>query len=583
VNHQIFLSFTADGVSPKLRTVIARYGTNADGSQLELSSETPILDIEQAGLEHHGGHIEFGPDGALYLGLGDSGVVFSAQDPSVLLGKIVRCDVDKGPPYTAEVFARGFRNPWQWHFDPGGTIWAGDVGTAAWEEIDQVERAGNYGWPLREGAHCSGLPGCGDPTLRDPVLEHPHGAEASCIIGGYVYRGVRVASLQGAYVYTDYVTGNLYAAFADSMTGKLRPSLLNPKGPFLHPAALGESVDGELYVVDHVGAAIYAMVPAAVAPADTFPQHLSDTGCFDPKAPQKSLQGLVPYDVASPQWTDGADKERLLSIPDGARIHVGADGHWDLPIGSVVFETFRKNGRPVETRMLVRHQDGEWSGYSYEWTDDGSDARLLGTNDLKPVDGDELWYFPARSQCPQCHTEAAGRTLGLETAQLNHDFEYAPGRRANQLVTLSHIGLIDREIIEPSKLDALRTPTARDVSLESRARAYLHANCSSCHRPGGDAGGALDLRYATSWRATGACDGAPMHGALGVANARVVAPGDPTRSVLLQRVRAVDVARMPPLATQLVDIEGAGVLDEWIRSLSGCPSAAIGASESTVH
>src|SRR5205823_5419584 len=146
------------------------------------------------------------------------------QDRDVLLGKILRIDVDGGDPYgipptnpfalgggAPEVYAYGFRNPWRINFDRAtGDLWAGDVGQELWEEIDRVVLGGNYGWSIREGKTCHQAATCDTTGLIDPVVVHPHG-EANAIIGGVVYRGTKIPALTGKYVYADYVTSNFWA------------------------------------------------------------------------------------------------------------------------------------------------------------------------------------------------------------------------------------------------------------------------------------------------------------------------------------------------------------------------------------
>jgi hypothetical protein len=171
----------------------------------------------------------------------------------------------------------------------------------------------------------------------------------------------------------------------------------------------------------------------------------------------------------------------------------------------------------------------------------------------------------------QCHTQAAGFSLGLETGQLNRDFAYASGRTANQLVTLAHLGLFtDAPSGAPSALTRYPTPPSSEP-LEARARAYLHANCSNCHRPGGTGRGPADFRFSTPLAQVGVCNVAPQQGSAGLTDARLLAPGSPERSVLSARLHALDAWRMPPLASRVVDAEGTELVDAWIRSLTACP------------
>jgi uncharacterized repeat protein (TIGR03806 family) len=302
---------------------------------------------------------------------------------------------------------------------------------------------------------------------------------------------------------------------------------------------------------------------------DPFPQSLSATGCVDPKDPTQPAPGLIPYDVGSPLWSDGAAKDRWLAIPDGKQIHVNADGDWDLPIGSVLMKRFTVGGTRAETRLLVRHSDGDWAGYSYEWNDAGTDATLLPAGKTKAVGG-ATWTYPSRPECLSCHTAAAGRSLGLETGQLNGDAIYPGNLIANQLATLDHIGLFDAPLGDPSTLARLPAPSGMDP-LEARARSYLHANCSICHRPTGPGKGPADFRYSTPFKMVGVCGAMPTEGDLGIAGAQLLQPGQPTKSIMSARIHALDVNRMPPLGTHVVDATGAKLIDDWITSVTVCP------------
>jgi uncharacterized repeat protein (TIGR03806 family) len=276
--------------------------------------------------------------------------------------------------------------------------------------------------------------------------------------------------------------------------------------------------------------------------------------------------------VNAPLWSDGAEKDRWLAIPDGTTIGVKEDGDFDLPIGSVLMKTFTLGGNTIETRLFVRHDDGEWAGYTYEWDDAQKDAVLLPSAKTKTV-GDQQWTFPSRSDCSRCHTAAAGRALGPEIAQLNGDHVYpSTNRVANQLATLDHIGMFTAPLgKKPEELPAYPAPFG-DAPLEARARAYLHGNCSGCHRPEGGAPRAtMDLRFGTAFADTKTCGQAPLIDDLDVPGAKLIAPGAPEQSVLSLRVHAAGANRMPPLATRRVHAEGAALLDDWIRATKTCP------------
>jgi len=304
---------------------------------------------------------------------------------------------------------------------------------------------------------------------------------------------------------------------------------------------------------------------------DPFPQRLSLTGCFVPNDPRQPVEGLIPYDVNAPLWSDGTTKLRWMGVPEGETITVQDDGDFDLPIGTVLVKSFFLDERPIETRLLMHHDDDDWAGYSYAWREDGSDADLLETAVLRRF-GDQEWTYPSRENCLDCHREIAGRVLGLELAQLNRPFVYARGR-ANQIATLAAIGLFDEPLPDPAELTAFPTPGASDAPLEDQVRVYWHANCSFCHQPEGVPEATIDLRIDTALADTRICDVNPSRGAFGIPGARLLAPGDPARSLISVRMGSTIVnVRMPQIGTALVDEDAATLVDTWIRQLTECPS-----------
>jgi len=167
-----------------------------------------------------------------------------------------------------------------------------------------------------------------------------------------------------------------------------------------------------------------------------------------------------------------------------------------------------------------------------------------------------------------CHTTVAGRTLGLETAQLNRDLMYPlTGRVANQLATLNAVGIFQYPLnAAPDTLDRLAAPADTGRPLDLRARAYLHANCSYCHRPNGPGQGPEDFRYQQPGVGIGGVNVLPSQGDLGIPDARLIYPGKPGQSIVSYRLHALGLGRMPPLGTSVVDVQGAALIDQWIRS-----------------
>jgi len=574
------------------------YLTSVDGGA-SFSTYTQLLAFDRAD-QHCGGGLAFGPDGHLYASFGDAGTSARGQDRTGYYGKVIRIDVDTPPPAgkafvippdnpfangggEPATFAFGLRNPFRFSFDRGtGQLWLGDVGEAVWEEVDVVKNGGNYGWACREAAHVLNTPAdnpayCpSDVGLIDPVaeIEHVPLTQRRAITGGVVYRGKTIPSMVGTYVFGDSSAGEIFGLTFDVTTGAPATRVLNDAsvaGGWVHFA---EDLEGEIFAVGFDGP-IYKMVPPAVAPAPApFPERLSQTGCVDPADATRPVPAAIPYGVNVPFWSDGAEKDRWLAVPDGTTITPGPDGDLDLPVGSVVGKTFRSGGVRIETRLMVRHADGEWAGYTYAWNDAQTDATLLPSSATRTV-GDRPFYLPARHECVQCHTAAAGRTLGLELAQLDGDLVYpTTARRSNQLATLNHIGLFGAAGTRPADASA-PVPAFPDpfgtAPLELRARAYLHTNCASCHRPGTTQRTDMDLRFGTPLASTKACGAAPKISDLGVADAKLLLPGSPSKSLLALRMRAAAAHRMPPLGLLRADDAGIALVEAWIASLVACP------------
>jgi uncharacterized repeat protein (TIGR03806 family) len=471
-----------------------------------------------------------------------------------------------------EIYAWGLRNPWRWSFDAvTGDLWLGDVGQGAREEIDRIERGGNYGWDCREGnqpyspqsAQCPSVQG----TLVDPVHDYNRAQGDISVTGGYVYRGSALTDLVGSYIFGDFGSGRIWRLVDDGQGGFVAEELLDHSGNIL---SFAQGNDGELYVLD---GGIQRIVAGSGGSGGGVPvaSQLSATGCFDTQDPAQAVSGLIPYEVNAPFWSDGADKERWFAIPDGTTISLDVDGDFVFPAGTVLAKHFRLGGELVETRLFMRHPDGGWAGYTYEWNAAGSDADLVIGGKTADKNGQQ-WIYPSEGQCLRCHTSAAGGSLGLEVAQLNNDFTYTEtGRTHNQLETLDDIGMFTTPLGDASVLPAFVHPGDAAATLDDRARSYLHTNCSQCHRPEGPTPTDLDLRASTLLENTNACSITPQAGDLGIANPLIIAPGEPARSVLPARMNTRDANGMPPLGSNLIDADGVALLEAWIAGLDpGC-------------
>lgn len=263
-------------------TVIARYSVSkTDPNRADTASAKVLLRIAQPFPNHNGGQLQFGPDGFLYIGMGDGGSGGDpgnrAQNLNDLLGKLLRIDVDAGDPYAVpssnpfvartgargEIWAWGLRNPWRFAFDRvTGDLWIADVGQGSWEEIDFQPATSiggeNYGWRRMEGTHCfNPSTNCNDGTMVLPVIEYGHSGGACSVTGGSVYRGARSPQLYGTYIYGDFCNGMIWGATRAS-SGEVTSRLLLDTS--LAISTFGEDVNRELYVADYNAGRLYHLV-----------------------------------------------------------------------------------------------------------------------------------------------------------------------------------------------------------------------------------------------------------------------------------------------------------------------------------
>ena len=268
-NRKFYVNYVRSNAG-QFQSVISEFQASATNPNLaDPVSERILLVVNQVSNfpNHKAGQLAFGPDGFLYFGLGDGGSggdpFGHGQDTNILLGKMMRIDVNStspGLPYAIpadnpfvnggglpEIFAIGFRNPWRFSFDvPTGRLFVADVGQDKFEEIDIVQKGGNYGWNIMEGMHCFNPPtGCNMTGLQLPIVEIPH-PEGQAVIGGFVYHGTALAGLQGQYIFGD-LNGKIWS-LQEGPPGTFTRTLLNDTA--LTISSFGQDQSGELYVVD---------------------------------------------------------------------------------------------------------------------------------------------------------------------------------------------------------------------------------------------------------------------------------------------------------------------------------------------
>ena len=589
-------------------------------------SEVILFEQRDEAPNHNGGRLEFGPDGYLYVGVGDEGGLADAfgnaqRIDGDFFGGILRLDVDERPgslapnphpgvrghyrvppdnPFVGansfngmpvnpdavrtEFFAVGLRNPWRFAIDSvTGLFLASETGDSTREEINHIVPGANYGWPFREGP--APRPGAAAPpagfTPTDPIHSHAWGTAGNnvgkAIIGGFFYRGAQLPEIGGSYVFGDYITGNTWAFDYDG------PNVTNHRHLFSDVGITSFGLDphnGDLLFTDQTEGRVKRVIRGSTVLGTALPAKLSDTGAYQDLLSLTPNPGVVPYDLNVAFWSDNAHKTRWFSIPDtNAGMRFSALDNWEFPPGMVWIKTFElelTNGSPasrrrLETRFLVRNTEGVY-GVVYRWNEAQNEAFLL---DANPLDEDfvihdggttrtQTWHYPSRSECLQCHTPAGGLGLGFHTPQLNRDHDYG-GVVTNQIRAFADAGYFVNAVSNLHVLPALARADDESVSLDHRVRSYLAANCAQCHQPGGLGLATFDARITVPFSAAGILD-APLVRATSNAADRIVVAGSLLNSVLHDRLVREDTLRMPPLATSILDTNSIRLLARWITN-----------------
>jgi len=515
------------------------------------------------------------------------------------------------PGALAEFWCHGLRNPYRIAFDPQtGLLWAGDVGHLSREEINIIRPGGNYGWSYAEGtlpftdSYLNGQkPATYHGTEYPPLLEYAHVNGNRCVIGGFVYRGTQLPGLEGKYLYADNGSGRVWALESDGQTVTGNTELFAfPDADKTGISSIEPDADGEPWIVvlgaaDREAGTIHRIVPADPDETSPLPQRLSETGIFLDVKNLTPHDGVIPYAVNAGQAALGTEIRRWIILPgDGTdrdaavdRIGFDADGPWTFPTGTVLVQHFELPAeksptglaRRLETRVLRIVAGGAY-GASYRWNDDGSDAVLVESPELLTVQhilhGEQQtiqWQLAGGDSCIACHNANAGYVLGVNSLQINRDHPYGLIRRPlDQLREWNRVGMFRIDLDDESIDSAGRLVSPGDelADLDARTRSFLDVNCAACHRPGG-ARSHLDARFAQT-DDTAPLDLKPQQGDFGLLDGRIVAPGDPYRSVLYYRLAKLGPGRMPLAGSKSVGSEQMELLKRWIEQLPASPVSA---------
>ncbi len=634
-NGQIFVTYMAaetawietnrfDRLSRFTVSAADRAGTSNSTSDTTRATEVIFIDQADRHPDHNAGDLHFGPDGYLYVSLGDEGGSFDQFENGQRIdlnffSGIIRIDVDRNAknldpnPHPAvtlgtykvpsdnpwiqarsfrgiqldvtrvrtEFYAVGMRNPWRFGFDPQtGELYCNDTGDHTREEVNRVVKGGNYGYPILEGTVTGPRPSAGaaGSDLLSPLIEYGR-EQGGAIAGGLFYRGPRYPDLQGAWLISDFWHGFL-GVVRFNADGTPRPLEWIAWASGISSFGTDPS-NGDILACDYFGNRLLRLVAGPDPALGAVPQNLSQLGAFSDLSTLSPNPGVVPYEVNVPFWSDGAEKQRWFALPTATSVFVpptGSPPAWWYPPGTVFIKNLGleltrgdpNSRRRLETRVLVINSGRVAEGFTYQWNDAQSDAVLLppaGTNSVYQVtDGTSTttvnWRYPSRRECLSCHHTSAGGIQGFTLPQLNRDV-VLNGGNVHQLQALVDAGYLQDLPKPAARIPALAAATTLDWSREWRARSFLAVNCSPCHRPNGIA--------ALNWNAdilspleSAEIIGAMPYNNLGDYQSMVVYPGLPDHSVLYRRLANLGTGHMPPLANSVLNIDGIELIRDWI-------------------
>jgi glucose/arabinose dehydrogenase/mono/diheme cytochrome c family protein len=579
--------------SPYTHHVLSRFTLRGDIA--DPASEQILLEGDNQGLltskqpaGHQGGPLRFGPDGKLYIALGEQSTGQPAQQLDRLQGKILRLNADGSIPadnpfhaqtsgkYRA-IWAYGLRNPYGLAFQPEtGRLFATDVGQNAFDEVNEIVRGANYGWPAAEGL-------ASNPAYKNPLYAYPPAIGRSVV--GAAFHPRLAGSPAGATAFPELWRGKFF--FADWKANWIK--VLDPDAPqdvttFARgldgPVALEFGGDGALYVLNRAtiwrdgkawrpdtGSLVrirFTGTRSATGPSTELPPTLADTKLFTKLNPLTPMADFVEVKLTAAPWLPGVTARRWLSLPVATRLVVAPDGELEFPAGSVLVQhhVVTRTGAALETQVLRFAGSGPHArmaqAVAYRWTGDPSVATAVRESVIASLPGDEgrRWLFPAAEATLKLDAGAAGFSLPVSLRQLDDA----------QLRLWAARGWLDPRYAAGPHRRLVALDDAR-ASLDARVRSYLDANCAGCHRPGGVARSQFDARLDTPLERTGLVNAEPVGGDLGVSGARLVVPGAPDKSILVLRLIDGGPFRMPPFGVHHEPAPVVPLLEAWIRTM----------------
>jgi hypothetical protein len=579
----VFVVYIAN--NPYVHHVISRF-TIVEGIA-DPKSEVILLDgDDQATLGgfqpggHQGGPIRFGPDGKLYIGIGEQTEDAASQSLETLQGKILRINPDgtipsDNPFYDTlegkyrSIYALGIRNPFGLAFQPGtGRLFEADIGKSSFDEINEIHAGHNYGWPLAEGM--SDVQG-----LTNPLYAYPP-AFGRSICGSVFYpeSGNFPEKWKGKLFFADWAAHWVKAIDVDNPE-----TVLDFGTDFNNPVAIEAAPHGSIWVLNRgtrwrdgkvfknnsgsLTRISYVGSEYTENEAVEFPQSLREGGILGQANPFRPTQAFTRFEMAQPIWRPGVQVANYVKMPAGGKIVRVSESDWVFPAGSQLVQHFESlSGDNYETHLYQSNGDGTFQASAYRWTSESKDEEIIVQSEFLALPWEEstMWLSPGPVAKLNPKTAVFGFQPQFHARQLNV---------GNQLRDWNERGWF-KSPLKKKALAALRNLHRVDDESASgieRIRSYLDVNCAACHKPGGASRGYFDARIETPFENQLILSDQLMAGDLGVAGAKLVTPGEPAKSVLYMRLARKDGFRMPPGSINNEDPPILPLLEQWIREL----------------